>query len=83
MSAAVQCRGVFLPLVQLRGGWPEDDTGCPPLSTAAVWLALQPDSDRETEMRAAMTSQNSCSTQYGSVGSRMRETVYIPAAHHD
>ena len=33
-TAAVQCRGSCLPPAPLRGGWPEDDTECPPLSTA-------------------------------------------------
>ena len=51
ISAVVQCRGVFLPLVQLRGGWPEDDTDCPPLSTAAVSspLVVSAPSVTETE----------------------------------
>ena len=59
-SAAVQCRGSCLPPAQLRGGWPEDDTECPPPSTAGVWLALHPDSDRESGMMAVRTSQDAC-----------------------
>ena len=31
-----QCKGLFQHPVQLQGGWPEDGTDCPPLSTAAM-----------------------------------------------
>ena len=60
IAAAVQCRGSCLPPAQLRGGWPEDDTECPPLSTAGVWLAPHPDSDGESGMTAVRTSQDAC-----------------------
>ena len=72
MSLVGQCRGVVLHSVQLQGGWPEDDTDCPPFSTAAMRQTPHSESGTERRMMAGMTSQDACNTQH-----TIREYLYM------
>ena len=67
-----QCKGLFQHPVQLQGGWPEDDTDCPPLSTAAMSQTPHSESGTERRMMAGMTSQDACNTQH-----TIREYLYM------
>ena len=63
-SLVSQYRGLALHSVQLQGGWPEDDTDSPPLSTAATSQTPHSESGTERRMMAGMTSQDACNTQH-------------------